>query len=179
MNAKDSSFSKTNRKERLKLCGNCAHVSFGLNKQEVEFLNEKLRWGYSIQTMRDWVKKKNIKMPGSGAPDLEKKRVVEIIFKHKTFCAAANASVHCVDEPCFLWLPEPTCTLSPQNNHSIRQRVFQELQKNPSLGPKSLCETLGLARHNQNYIKALCTEYKRLLRNKGYLGRLKRSQTGS
>jgi len=116
MNVSDSFFSETNSKAKHKLCGNCGRVSFGLNKAETEFLNEKLRWckvwrgrrsvGISLETMRRWLRRKNHKMPGSRSHlDVGKNRVVEIVLAHKIYCPAAKAHVICLEEGCFLWLP--------------------------------------------------------------------------
>jgi hypothetical protein len=77
-----SSFPEIQGKKQLKLCGNCDSASFGLNREEVEFLNRTPRWGYPLKTMRHWLTKKNMKMPG-GFPNLDKKRVVEIVLKHR------------------------------------------------------------------------------------------------
>jgi hypothetical protein len=172
MNASESSFSETNQKRRLKLCGNCARISFGLNKEEKEFLMETIKF-YGLAAMRNWLKLSVVKGP-HGEVNLEKMRVVQTILKHRRFCIAAAVEVFCVDTQCFLWQSEsPACTL-PQENHSIRQRVFRELQQNPGLTPKMLCGALGLAWPKyQNYVKSLCTEYQRLLRNKYAI-----SQTG-
>jgi hypothetical protein len=46
-----------------------------------------------------------MKMPG-GFPDIDKKRVVEIVLKHQIYCHVVKASVYCVDEHCFAWRPE-------------------------------------------------------------------------
>lgn len=185
MNAKASSFSETNPKAKHKQCGNCRKIRFGLNKKETEFLNEKLQWTFNLETVRNWLKLGIIKGP-HGEVNTEKMRVVKIILEHKRFCAAAAADVFYIDTPCFLWQPEPTCTLSPQEINCIRQRVFRELQKNPSLyvpyrarnissqrfSPKMLCEALGLAwPQYRGCVSQACTDYKRLLRNKGYLAR--------
>lgn len=97
-------------KKQLKLCGNCDRVCFGLNREEVEFLNGVSRWGYTTKTVQKWLAKKNMKMPG-GFPDLDKKRVVEIVLKHQIYCHVAKASVYCVDEHCFAWRPEKSLGL--------------------------------------------------------------------
>jgi hypothetical protein len=106
VNASGSSFPETDRRKRLKLCGNCDRVSFGLNREEVRLLDETLRWGYTIRTVQKWLAKKNMKMPG-GFPDLDKKRVVEIVLSHRGFCPAAKILVYLIDQCCFLWLPRP------------------------------------------------------------------------
>lgn len=185
MNASDSSFSETNPKAKHKLCGNCGRVSFGLNKEEAEFLVEAIKF-YGLPTMRNWLKKKGtIKMVGgSKAPDPEKMRVLQLLKNHFKICPVENVEVTPIDEHCFAWIPQEALPL--EDNHIIRQRVFRELQKNPSLylpyrasnirsqrfSPKILCEALGLAWPKyKGCVSQACTDYKRLLRNKGYLGR--------
>ena len=92
-----SSFLETDRKKQLKLCGNCDRVSFGLNREEVSFLDETLRWGYTMRTVQKWLSGKNMKMPGSGAKDPQKARAAETILSHRVFCPAAKISVYFID----------------------------------------------------------------------------------
>jgi hypothetical protein len=105
MSASDRPFSETSPRRQRKFCGNCARVSFGLNKEEADFLNEQLRWNYALETVRKWLEKGSVKLPGSGGPDPQKMRAIGIISNHKKFCRAAAVDVFCIDTPCFLWLP--------------------------------------------------------------------------
>jgi len=106
MNASRSSFSETNREKQLKLCGNCARVSFNLNREETEFLTEVIR-RYNAGIFREWLKMKVVKLPGSGQVDPEKAQVISLINSHRVRCSAAKVHVNVVDEHCFLWLPRP------------------------------------------------------------------------
>jgi hypothetical protein len=106
MNASRSSFSETNREKQLKLCGNCARVSFNLNREETEFLTEVIR-RYNAGIFREWLKMKVVKLPGRwGQVDPEKAQVITLIISHRVRCSAAKVHVNVVDEHCFLWLPK-------------------------------------------------------------------------
>jgi len=105
MNASGSSFPETNRKKQLRICGNCARVSFGLNGEEAEFLKETVQY-HGAQRMCRWIQRGYVK--GSrGGFDPEKMRAIAIIVKHKANCKVAAAQVLLIEKHCFLWLPAP------------------------------------------------------------------------
>jgi hypothetical protein len=107
MNASGSSFSETNRKKQLKICGSCRHVSFGLNREDAEFLTETIR-RHNTGIFRKWLKMKVVKLPGRrGLVDPEKAQVISLINSHQVHCSTAKVHVNVVDKPCFLWLPRP------------------------------------------------------------------------
>jgi hypothetical protein len=107
MNASRSFFSETNREKQLKICGSCTRVSFGLNREEAEFLTEAIR-RYNAGIFREWLKMKVVKLPGRrGQVDPEKAWIISLINSHRVRCSAAKVHVNVVDEHCFLWLPRP------------------------------------------------------------------------
>jgi hypothetical protein len=90
-----------------KQCGNCARVSFGLNREETELLKIMVQH-YGIQCVLRWLKAGSVRLAGgSGRLDLEKMAALSIIRKHQTYCNTANSRVLWIEESCFQWLPAP------------------------------------------------------------------------
>jgi hypothetical protein len=142
MDASGSFFSETNREKQLKLCGNCARVSFGLNREEAEFLTKAIR-RYNAGIFREWLKMKVVKLPGRrGLVDPEKAQVISLINSHQVHCSTAKVRVNVVDKPCFLWLPktknEPIAELHTKS--SLQQEPKNRKEPwgsfaNPKLSP--------------------------------------------
>lgn len=105
MNAKESFFPEMQGEKQLKLCLNCSRCDFGLNERELKLLDEAFNLRHSLETMRHWLEKKNIKLPGgSGVDDPLKAQVVEIILNRRVFCPATKVSVNIMEQTCFLFL---------------------------------------------------------------------------
>jgi hypothetical protein len=142
MNAISGSFSETHHVKQFKICGSCRHVSFGLNKEEAEFLTEAIR-RYNAGIFRKWLKMKVVKLPGRrGQVDPEKAWIISLINSHRVHCSRAKVDINLVGKPCFLWLPktenEPIAELHTKS--SLQQEPKNRKEPwgsfaNPKLSP--------------------------------------------
>ena len=53
---------KTGKSETVKVCGNCRRVSFGLNREEAEFLKETVQYHGTERVLR-WIKTGSVRFP--------------------------------------------------------------------------------------------------------------------
>ena len=83
---------KTGKSETVKVCGNCRCVSFGLNREEAEFLKETVQYHGAERVLR-WIKAGFVKVPRGDCLGSEKVRAVDIILKHEANCKVAAAKV--------------------------------------------------------------------------------------
>jgi hypothetical protein len=100
-----SGFDEKGKSASLKVCGNCARVSFDLDKNAANFLVEMVKF-HGVEALRCWARMGSVRALGSGdGLDLDRTRVAKLIRESATFCSATRVRVFWPDIACFAWLP--------------------------------------------------------------------------
>ena len=145
MNASARCFSETSHKYRRKLCGNCAHVEFGLAEEECAFLIDMVTSHSSEVIWGSWIPQKgNVKKVGASQQrDHEKLRFVKILMTHIRYCPREKAWVSFIDQDCFRWRPRknPSTKLWEWGECKVLRQAFMEYAKSISLITEAIHKT--------------------------------------